>query len=207
MTGGCATRCSSPGRTVVAGYDKIHLYDAFGFRESDTVSPGRDRVVISGSGHAGRARNVLRRALPRAVRRSGPARRDSDRRACLLGIGTRQGRAVGVARSRASSRQRVVDHRGGTGLPAGLRAGLGRRTRTGSGVRWSPRRTAAWQECSARHPISWSSDIDADTALSLRTAIPVLDNRVYAPSAPDRLSATSRSDRFGDCARFGGYAN
>ena len=29
------------------GYDKIHLYDAFGFRESDTVAPGGDPVTIT----------------------------------------------------------------------------------------------------------------------------------------------------------------
>ena len=28
------------------GYDKIHLFDAFGFRESDTVAPGSDIVVV-----------------------------------------------------------------------------------------------------------------------------------------------------------------
>jgi predicted amidohydrolase len=31
---------------VEAGYDKIHLYDAFGFTESKTVAPGRDPVVV-----------------------------------------------------------------------------------------------------------------------------------------------------------------
>lgn len=30
---------------VVAGYDKIHLFDAFGFAESDTVTPGSEPVV------------------------------------------------------------------------------------------------------------------------------------------------------------------
>ena len=34
------------GRGVDAHYDKIHLFDAFGFRESDTVAPGTDPVVI-----------------------------------------------------------------------------------------------------------------------------------------------------------------
>lgn len=28
------------------GYDKIHLYDAFGFRESDTVAPGAEPVTL-----------------------------------------------------------------------------------------------------------------------------------------------------------------
>jgi predicted amidohydrolase len=31
-------------------YDKIHLYDAFGFTESQTVAPGREAVVISVDG-------------------------------------------------------------------------------------------------------------------------------------------------------------
>ncbi|WP_007026080.1 carbon-nitrogen hydrolase family protein, partial [Saccharomonospora iraqiensis] len=32
------------------GYDKIHLYDAFGFRESDTVAPGSDPVTVTVDG-------------------------------------------------------------------------------------------------------------------------------------------------------------
>lgn len=32
------------------GYDKIHLYDAFGFRESDTVEPGDQPVVVEVGG-------------------------------------------------------------------------------------------------------------------------------------------------------------
>jgi predicted amidohydrolase len=34
------------GRGVDTHYDKIHLFDAFGFRESDTVAPGTDPVVM-----------------------------------------------------------------------------------------------------------------------------------------------------------------
>jgi len=34
------------GAGVDAGYDKIHLYDAFGFTESETVAPGRQPVVV-----------------------------------------------------------------------------------------------------------------------------------------------------------------
>ena len=34
------------GPAVDAHYDKIHLYDAFGFRESDTVAPGHEPVLI-----------------------------------------------------------------------------------------------------------------------------------------------------------------
>lgn len=35
------------GQGVDTHYDKIHLYDAFGFAESDTVAPGREPVMIS----------------------------------------------------------------------------------------------------------------------------------------------------------------
>jgi deaminated glutathione amidase len=38
-------RCIGPG--VDAHYDKIHLFDAFGFRESDTVAAGAETVMIT----------------------------------------------------------------------------------------------------------------------------------------------------------------
>ncbi|WP_101950410.1 carbon-nitrogen hydrolase family protein [Mycobacterium sp. 3519A] len=42
------------GPGVEAHYDKIHLYDAFGFAESDTVAPGHEPVLITVDGvHVG----------------------------------------------------------------------------------------------------------------------------------------------------------
>lgn len=38
------------GPGVEASYDKIHLYDAFGFRESDTVAPGSEVVTVDVAG-------------------------------------------------------------------------------------------------------------------------------------------------------------
>lgn len=38
------------GQSVDARYDKIHLFDAFGYRESDTVAPGADLVVVEVAG-------------------------------------------------------------------------------------------------------------------------------------------------------------
>lgn len=38
------------GGGVEAGYDKIHLFDAFGFAESDTVAPGDRAVVVDVDG-------------------------------------------------------------------------------------------------------------------------------------------------------------
>jgi deaminated glutathione amidase len=40
------------GRDQHVGYDKIHLFDAFGFKESRTVAPGADLVVLSDVGLA-----------------------------------------------------------------------------------------------------------------------------------------------------------
>jgi deaminated glutathione amidase len=41
------------GPGVDAHYDKIHLYDAFGFTESDTIAPGHEPVVINVAGDSG----------------------------------------------------------------------------------------------------------------------------------------------------------
>ncbi len=51
MTAGCSTPCSSRSPTGTSGYDKIHLFDAFGFQESRTVAPGRElrRIALGGT--------------------------------------------------------------------------------------------------------------------------------------------------------------
>jgi len=41
------------GPGVDAHYDKIHLYDAFGFTESDTIAPGHEPVIITVDGDSG----------------------------------------------------------------------------------------------------------------------------------------------------------
>ncbi|MCV7164411.1 carbon-nitrogen hydrolase family protein [Mycobacterium stomatepiae] len=41
---------NQPSEQLWAHYDKIHLYDAFGFTESRTVAPGREPVVITVDG-------------------------------------------------------------------------------------------------------------------------------------------------------------
>ncbi|MFP5282138.1 MAG: carbon-nitrogen hydrolase family protein, partial [Actinomycetes bacterium] len=38
------------GRGIDSAYDKIHLFDAYGFRESDTVAPGADLLVTEVAG-------------------------------------------------------------------------------------------------------------------------------------------------------------
>ncbi|WP_236983769.1 MULTISPECIES: carbon-nitrogen hydrolase family protein [Mycobacterium] len=41
---------AGPGDQPLTRYDKIHLYDAFGFTESRTVAPGREPVVVTVDG-------------------------------------------------------------------------------------------------------------------------------------------------------------
>jgi len=48
--GRVANTLLATGRDTDTHYDKIHLYDAFGFTESHTVSPGNEAVVISVDG-------------------------------------------------------------------------------------------------------------------------------------------------------------
>ena len=49
------------GAGTEASYDKIHLYDAFGFTESRTVAPGREPVVmLTGHGSVDMCRRGLR---------------------------------------------------------------------------------------------------------------------------------------------------
>ena len=62
-------RVVGPG--VDAHYDKIHLFDAFGFAESDTVAPGTEPLVIRLGDLGRRFRHLLRHPLPRAVHQTG----------------------------------------------------------------------------------------------------------------------------------------
>ena len=68
------------------GYAKIHLYDAFGFRESDTVDAWREAGDVRGRRHHVRRRHLLRRALPRALPR---ARRHRPGSCCSARPGAR----------------------------------------------------------------------------------------------------------------------
>ena len=65
------------GPDVEAHYDKIHLYDAFGFAESDAVAPGRQPVVVTvdGVGVNMPATTVIpaRAAMPRTPSAQGPS--------------------------------------------------------------------------------------------------------------------------------------
>ena len=98
-------------------YDKIHLYDAFGFTESRTVAPGREPVVITVDGVGVGLTALLRHPLSGALHRAGPARRPADRRLRVLGFGSRQTRAVDAAGPRPRAGLDELRRRGRSGRP------------------------------------------------------------------------------------------
>jgi predicted amidohydrolase len=75
------------GAGVDAHYDKIHLFDAFGFAESDTVAPG-----------------LLRPTIPWAIPDDVRQRCTAARHLGVVGCGPWQGRALGTPRPRPCSR-------------------------------------------------------------------------------------------------------
>ena len=94
-------------RGVLTTYRKIHLYDSFGYRESDTR---RRRCHRAGRGRrarrAGRADDLLRPAVPRARPGARRRRRRGARRPRGLGRWRAQGDALD-ARSCAPGRSRT----------------------------------------------------------------------------------------------------
>ena len=112
------------GPDVDAHYDKIYLYDAFGFTESRTVAPGHEPVVITVDGVGVGLTPLLRHPLPRALRRAGAARGTAHHRARLMGHRTGQARPVDAAGPRPGTGHREFRRRGRAGLP-------GRRDRRG----------------------------------------------------------------------------
>lgn len=75
------------GAGVETSYHKIHLYDAFGFTESDTVAPGRQPVVVTvdGVGVGVTLCYDIRFSLP--LHRAGRPGRHRDHGERILGAG------------------------------------------------------------------------------------------------------------------------
>ena len=158
------------------GYDKIHLFDAFGFKESDTVAPGGERVVVEVDGVAGRGHHLLRRALPRPVRRARRRRSAGVRGLGVVGRRPRQGRAVGAARPGAGARQherraRVRAGRPRDARPTGRQRPHGRRPQPG---RLTVRRGAGAARGRPGNPRGRPGPLRGRPA---RTTLPVLANR------------------------------
>ena len=119
-----------PGRPRRAApeYRKIHLYDSFGYRESDALSSGPLVPVDGGRPRLpARPDDLLRPPLPRAG--PGPRRRGrrGPRRPGRVGGRAAQGRPLAHAGPGAGHREHRVRRRGRAARPAVLRALAGRR--------------------------------------------------------------------------------
>ena len=86
------------GAGVDAHYHKIHLFDAFGFAESDTVSPGSGPAGRRHCRYSSRFRDLLRPAVPGAIPDDGRQRCTTPRHLGIVGSGPGQGRPLGTPR-------------------------------------------------------------------------------------------------------------
>ena len=99
------------GPGVDTHYDKIHLFDAFGYAESETVDPGEVARRLRCRGHHRRTRNLLRHPFPRPVHRQCQGRRAGQHRLRVLGSGGGQGGPVGPPHPRTGPGQHHIPHR------------------------------------------------------------------------------------------------
>jgi predicted amidohydrolase len=167
----------------VVGYDKIHLYDAFGFRESDTVSPGRDPVVVSIGGTCVGLATCYDVRFPELF--VDLAQQGATAIVLPASWGSGRGKADQwelLVRARALDSVSWILAAGQAHPPAsGLDWGDGP---YGIGHSMVAAPDGSVAGVLGDGPDQLVADIDPDTALTLRTSIPVLDNRVYSASAP-----------------------
>ncbi len=147
------------GRGVEASYDKIHLFDAYGFRESATVAPGTDPVTIDVDGV------TIGLTTCYDVRFPGLYQTLADRGAGIillagvLGERAGQARAVGPADQGPGAGQHVAScwpRRRPTRRPWACRCGV--RRRPGSAAAWRCHRPArCWPSSRTSRMCSWST--------------------------------------------------
>ena len=170
-------RVVGPG--VDAHYHKIHLFDAFGFRESDTVAPGAEPVVIT----VGGARVGL--TLCYDIRFPGLYTRLADLGAQVICVAASWGAGPGkVEQWQLLTRARALDSTSylvaaAQADPAATGISLDGRAPTGVGYSAviSPRGEVL-QSLGAQ-PGLLLADLDLDVVGETRAAIPVLANRRF----------------------------
>jgi predicted amidohydrolase len=165
------------GAGVEAHYDKIHLFDAFGFAESDTVAPGADPVVVEIAG----VRVGL--AICYDVRFPGLFTALADRGAQLVCLAASWGSGPGkveqwelLARARALDSTTFV---AAVGQADPATVGVSRRGAAPTGVGHSMV-VGPTGDVLARlsdEPGLLVVDVDLSVLESVRTALPVLANR------------------------------
>ena len=120
-----AGRCAG---AATADYRKVHLYDSFGYRESDRLSAGPDRRRHRAARRLHpRPDDLLRPAVPRAGAGAGRRRRRRPGRPVGLGGGRAQGRPLADAGPGPGDREHGVRRRGRPARPALHRPLDGRR--------------------------------------------------------------------------------
>ena len=174
----CTNTLIATGRGVDAHYDKIHLYDAFGFTESDTVAPGHEPVVISVDGApAGQVGLTLCYDVRFPELYVELARRGAQLITVHASWGTGPGKLEQwtlLARARAMDTD-GLRRRGRPGLPGRRDSPLS--DRPASAAAWSRRRSVRCWPSAGSDPQLLITDIDLDAAQKARDTIAVLRNR------------------------------
>jgi len=137
------------GAGVDAHYHKIHLFDAFGFAESDTVSPGQDPLVVDIAGVRGVSRSVTTcgsrdysRRWPTTVHNSTSSRHRGEQARARSTTG--KSSPVPARSTQRPSSRRVTRHRPLTTAvqPRGVSAtASSRRPMEACSDRWAPNPT------------------------------------------------------------------
>ena len=161
---------------VEARYDKIHLYDAFGFAESTTVAPGRTPVVVIVDGVG------VGVTLCYDIRFPGLYTELADRGASLITVSASWGAGPGkldqwslLARARALDTTCFVAAAGQAYPGPELAESSTAPTGVGGSLVASPLGEVI--ESAGPDPQLVVCDIDADTIPAIRDTLPVLRNR------------------------------
>ena len=170
-------RCVGPG--VDAHYDKIHLFDAFGFRESDTVAAGAETVMIT----VGEAKIGLTTCYD--VRFPGLYVKLAELGAQVMCVAASWGAGPGkVEQWQLLTRARALDCTSyvvaaAQADPAAAGIALDGRAPTGVGYSAAISPVGEVLRSLGAEPGLMLADLDLDLVAKTRATIPVLANRTY----------------------------
>lgn len=171
------------GGGVEARYDKIHLFDAFGFAESATVAPGHRPVVITVDGVG------VGITLCYDIRFPGLYTALADRGAQLITVSASWGAGPGkldqwtvLARARALDSTCFVAAVGQADPGAQVAAAVSAPTGVGGSLVVSP--LGAVLAAAGADPNLLICDVDVDSLPGVRATLPVLANRVMFADDP-----------------------
>lgn len=181
------------GRGIHDGYDKIHLFDAYGFQESRTVEPGEDPCTVSIPARAGGG-TVIGLSVCYDVRFPGLFTALAEAGATThVVVASWQDGPGKLEQWRLTCRARAVDTGSwvlacGQAVPAGAVPGRGGGAPTGVGHSMVVDPTGAVVAELGEGPDLLVLDIDPEQAYATRRELPVLANRVVDLPAVRRLA-------------------